>query len=262
MATTPDRKELRQKLMLRLFGSPLTLVPALGGITSALTPLFFNVDPGLPLFVGITGLVFAGASVAIRAMYGRDRISREIVEELEQKSARSHEQALDALHARLEQDEDPRDERLLADLRALVRKVATERGWRAQVNVLAAADILRGIDELFAGCVRSLQRSVELRDLAAEMGTESARHALHSERERLIQEVRASLVSLSSFVTQLRTLDTASSHLGPDLARIQAELDRSLAAARATAQETHDTSSSDERLQAARRARAASKEMR
>lgn len=258
MTTTPERKELRRRLLLRLFGSPLTLVPALTGAVAALTPLFFNLDPGVPLFIGVTGLVAAGASVAIRSVYGRDRISRAIVDELEQQSTMEHERALDELHARLEADQDPRDEHLLADLRALVGKVSTERDWRDNVNVLAAADILRGIDELFSGCVRSLQRSAELRDLAAEMGTLEARGALHRERERLLGQVERSLVQLSSFVTQLRTLDTASSDMGPDLARIQVELDTSLAAARATAKETNTTT--HDRLRAARHAQAARKE--
>ena len=255
---TDDRDELRRRLLLRLFGSPITLVPAFTGAVAALTPLFFNIDPGIPLFIGVTGLVAAGASVVIRSLYGRDRISREIVDELEQQSSRNQERALDALQARLEADTDPRDERLLGDLRALVRKVSKERDWREQVNVLAAADILRGMDELFSGCVRSLQRSVELRDLAAEMGTPDARGSLLHERERLIHEVERSLVQLSSFVTQLRTLDTVSSDIGPDLARIQAELDSSLSAARATARETSSTPT--DRLHAARRARAAHKE--
>ena len=130
---------------------------------------------------------------------------------------------------------------------------------RLNSHLWAAADILRGIDELFTGCVRSLQRSVELRDLAAELGTEQAADSLLRERERIIREVERSLVELSSFVTKLRTLDTASSSIGPDLASIQLELDRSLQAARVTVQETRDVS--NDPLQTARRVRAARKEM-
>ena len=235
MSVRMDRREIERRLLLRLLGSPVTLIPLFGGGISALTPLFFNVEPGIPLFLGITGVVAAGVSVLIRLLVSRDKISREVLGELQQRASATQERALDDLHQRLARDRDERDERLLADLRTLVDQVSGD--WSEQVNVVASADILRTIDQLFQGCVRSLERTLRLKEMADQMGTPEARHGLLQERERLLSEVRQSVIQLSSLVTQLRMLDMTSPTSGTDLAAIRDELDRSLAAAQATANE-------------------------
>jgi len=237
-----QREEIRRRLLLRLFGDPLTIGLGLLGTISMLSPLFFQFEPAIPVFVGISGIVSAVGVVAIKLLIGKEKISDEVYAEIEQEAVKKTTLDLDRLAADLELDNDPRTERYLSDLRALNKRFHEDSDWKKGVNELAQADIGGGIDALFGGCVKSLQRSLVLADTLSAMSTEAGRTSLQMERERLLAEVETSVAALSKLVTELNTLGARPSGESPDLSRIRSEIDLSLKAARVTARETKNIS--------------------
>lgn len=203
-----------------------------------LSPLLFDVDPAIPLFAGITGVVIGGATIVVNALGRREAISRKILEELEAEAAEDQAAQLDGLRQRLVADGDPRTETLLADLQELVRAVENDE-WRAKVDVVAAADLLRGIDTLFEGCLDNLRRAADLAETAAKLAAPAAREAIESERERLVADVEESVAALGRLLGRMRVLGSSADG-GADLTAIRADLDLTIAAAQQTIEETRD----------------------
>jgi hypothetical protein len=237
-----QREEIRRRLLLRLFGDPLTIGLGLLGTISLLSPLFFQFEPAIPVFVGILGIVGAVGLVAIKLLIAKEKISDEVYAELEEEAVEKTRVDLDQLAAELELDNDPRTEGYLSDLRALNESFHQDADWKKGVNEIAQADITGGIKALFSGCVKSLRRSLSLADTLSAMSTEAARASLQMERERLLAEVETSVAALSKLVTELNTLGAQPEGESPDLSRIRSEIDISLKAARVTARETKNIS--------------------
>jgi len=233
-----ERDQIQRRLLLRLFGEPITLSLGIGGTMALLSAPLFGLTAAVPAFLGVSGIAGAAGILAVRGILWKDDLTRQLIEEIEQEEATARTARLDRLHQRLEMDRDPRTEALLNDLRALVEAVREEGQWRQKVNVVAAADILRRIDQLFSGCVQSLERTLELHQTTARLSTRSAGEPLRNERERIIGEIEATVSRMGQLVTELRVLGTQSDDTAPDLARIRAELDSNLEAVRATAAET------------------------
>lgn len=251
-----DRDEIQRRLYWKLFGSPVTLLPILGGATVMIAPFLLNMDAAVPLFLGLTSVGAGLASLLIRGSVGRDRISRQIVEEHESEVARGQTIQLDALEKRLERDGDPRTEALLSDLRQLVDAVKNDSDWRGKVNVVAAADMVGGIDTLFNACVKSLERTLELHRMAEGIQTAAAKQGLLEEREHLVADVENSIAQLSTLITELRVLGTRADAQKSDLSQIRAQLDVSLAAARKTVDQTNEWGEESNTEQALKRLRA------
>jgi|GEM_PF-3043108 len=233
-----SREEIRRQINLRIFGSPATLLPLLGGGAALVSPLLFSVAPAIPVFVGISGLVAAGGNVLIQSLISREKIIREILAEAEADNKHAQESALNALQGSLAADGDARTHKLLADLRALVAAIHGG-DWQGKLNAAATADILRGVDELFSATVRRLERTTELTTMIRKIDTPAAKKNLITERERIVDEVIDSVAQLSGFVAKLNSvsLNTQSEER---LDSIVAGLERDLGIAQSSAQLTDD----------------------
>ncbi len=253
-----ERDEIRRRLLWRLFGTPVTLVPILGGVSAALTPVLFGIDPAVPLFVGITGIVGGVMGLALRAILGRETISQSILDELEEEQMAEFRARMKLLRRRLEDDGDARTEGLLDDLLALTDTIKNDAEWRRNVNTVVAADLMQGVDDLFDGCLRNLEHSLELARTIRKVNTPAAKQGLVDDRERVVGEITASVGELSRYLSELRVLGT---EVAPEkeLQRIRGDIDRSLAAARQTVRETEGWHDTDDDLRRAR-ARAAQKQ--
>lgn len=232
-----DRDEIRKRLLLRLFGEPVTLALGIGGTMALLSAPLFGLGLAVPAFLGISGIAGSAGILAVRGILMREQLTRDLIEEIEREEADAHTARLDRLYTELEGDHDPRTEALFNDLRTLVQTVRDDAKWRSKVNTVAAADILKGIDELFKGSVDSLERTLELHRTRAQLTTAAAGDPLVHERERLIADVEQTVQRLGMLVTELRVLGTQTDE-GADLSRIRSELDSNLAAVRRTAAET------------------------
>jgi hypothetical protein len=210
-----ERKEIRRRLLLKLFGSPLTLLPMMAGTIATLSPVFFDIQPGIPLFIGISAITAATVGTALRALLGRDKITQEIIDEANEEVVFARQRQLLALRTRLKHDGDPRTEGLFDDLQHLVEDLKGA-DIEETLNEAAADDLQQGIDNLYQGCLNTLEKTVELHHTAVGLNTRKAREALMNERERLLSEVERSVERLGGIVTELRTMSIA----GPSAAKL------------------------------------------
>ncbi|MEE8410813.1 MAG: hypothetical protein V3T05_14530 [Myxococcota bacterium] len=178
-------------------------------------------------FVGIAGTLGGVGAFLTRLVTGDEGNAKAALAELEGELQEEREETLDHLEARLSADDDPRDEKLLRDLRSLTAAFRDRDLWPTGMTTLSAFDIVSGVEQLFQGCVASLEHELVLVGLAAKMGTPEAREPIIAERERILGEVGASIEKLSGIFAGMQKLRSSS---GPDteLTRIREELDQSL----------------------------------
>ena len=237
-----SREELRRQINLRIFGSPATLVPLLGGGAALVSPLLFSIAPAVPVFIGISGLVAAGGNVPIQSLLSRDKIIREILAEADTRDQEARKSTLDGLYSKLAGDGDARTHKLLSDLRALADAVHNG-DWQNKINAAASADILRGVDALFNGTVRRLERTIDLTTMIRKIDTPAAKQTLIAERQRLVDEVIASVGQLSAFVAKLNSVTVNSESL-QNLDEIVQGLERDLGFAEQSAKQAELLSAS------------------
>ena len=118
-----DNRQIRKRLLLRHLSSPLVLAPFLLGVTMLAAAWTFEWKAaGLAAFVGLAGVV-GGAGVFLTKLFlGSDNAATQIFQEMEADEVARKARDLDQLERRLESsDEDPRPEKALRDLRALVQ---------------------------------------------------------------------------------------------------------------------------------------------
>jgi hypothetical protein len=239
-----SREELRHQINLRIFGSPATLLPLLGGGAALVSPIFFSIAPAIPVFIGISGIVAAGGNVLIQSLLSRDKIIREIVAEADSRDQEARSKTLNALYSKLAGDGDTRTHKLLSDLRALVDAVH-DGDWQNKINAAASADILRGVDALFSGTVRRLERTIDLTKMIRKIDTPAAKQNLVAERERLVDEVVASVAQLSAFLAKLNSV-TVSGESVENLGAIVQGLERDLGFAERSAQQADSLTASSQ----------------
>ncbi|MDP3767310.1 MAG: hypothetical protein Q8S13_04795, partial [Dehalococcoidia bacterium] len=136
--------------------------------------------------------------------------------------------ALDALRRRLAQDDDPRDEELLDQLRQLTAAFAENTAWRERVNAISAAEIAEGVEDLFQTCVRKLDEAFTLLTTANGLPVTEAQRVLHETRERMLNEVVESVNAIAEHLTSVYTLGTEEHGEGETVQvrqRIQQSLD-------------------------------------
>jgi hypothetical protein len=221
-----SKRRFRRKYLTRLAASPATLGPLVGGISAALAAWGLDLS-SLVAFGGIAAAL-AGIGVFLtRLAVPSEAQAKEAAAEVERELAAARDAELDALYERLAADPDPRDERLLADLRTMVDALKDPDLWPENLTAQSTVDITAGVDELFASCVASLERSLALIRLGRKMTTREAREPIRVEREQILEEVGASLRQLSAILTRIQTLRRPGA-APVELGRIRQELDQSL----------------------------------
>lgn len=219
-------QRFRQKFLLRLATSPITLVPAVGGLTAMLASWGLDL-PGAVAFAGLASVLVAAGTFLTRIVTQDEANAKAALEEVEQEMEREREAALDDLERRLSSDNDPRDESLLRDLRALATALRSRDLWPAAFSTHTTVDIMSGVEQLFALCVSSLERELRLLQIAAKMTTDAARAPILARREQILADIGRSIEQLSRILTHLQGMHSEGSD-SAELQRIQQELDQSL----------------------------------
>ncbi len=227
-----DEKQLRKRVLLRLLGSPVTVIPFLFGATAVTAGWMFGWNPGVSWFAGLAGWLAAGGSFVTRLLLSGERIARETAVELTQEEQVSKQRALDELDRRLTtSDKDPRPETALRDLRALLRAFEDTAKGVAGHNLSSVFEIQSMVSALFDQCVHSLEQTEKLWQTAQQLATPAARQPILQQREKLIEDVQASTKQVSDTLVALQRLGAGEGASG-ELGRIRAELDQSLAVAK------------------------------
>jgi len=226
-----DRKNVRKKVLLGLLSSPLTLVPLLLGSTLLAGALVLAKYAGVLLFGGSACVLGAAGTFLTRLLLGSEEHTRRAVEEVQREAASEREARLDDLDRRLAEDDDPRTEATLRDLRAFAKALGQHGTWTERLNATSAFDILAGVQDLFETCVQSLETSLQLFETARTLTTPGARAPILQRRDEIVKDVQQSTAKLSGLLVEIQKLG-ADGDSATDLARIRSELDQNLAVAR------------------------------
>jgi DNA polymerase III epsilon subunit-like protein len=139
---------------------------------------------------------------------------------------------LDALDQRLATaDDDPRPETALRELRALVKAFEEADGRDWSLNAQTVFDVHSMVGQLFDQCVHSLQQTDRLWQTAQKLQTAAARRPILQQREKIIDEIEASIKQMSSALVSLQTMGSGPG-TSAELSRLREELDQSLAVAK------------------------------
>lgn len=227
-----DPARYRRKVLLDLAAHPATLLPAVVGLTSLVGWWGqFMADGSTLAFAGVVGLLVAAGFTATRWLTGRDAIFRRAYDELRQEAAAERAAKLDALDRRLREDNDPRPEALLADLRTMYNGFQENGEWSQKLADRSAVEISSTVEKLFAGCVTFLERTAELWETACKLRTDEARRHLLETRESIIAEIGRSIEQLAKTIDGVMTL-TVTGDEADALARLRSDLDANLEVAR------------------------------
>ena len=227
-----DDKSLRKKVLLRLLGNPLTVVPFVLGMTTMTASWAMNWRPGMGLFAGLAGLLGSAGAYLSQLLINGEKVTAEAAAELEHEQNLARQKVLDELDRQLTQsDNDPRPETSLRELRALLKAFEESEATTWSVNHSTFFDVQSMVRQLFDRCVDSLRQTDRLWKTAEKLQTAAARKPILQQREKIILEVEASIKHLSQTLVSLQTLDR-SANSDRELARLRGELDQSLTIAK------------------------------
>ncbi len=224
-----EKVDLRRKVLLKLLSYPLALAPMMAGASVLVASWAAGLPPWATFGGGLAVLLGLGA-YATRALFGIDDATRDAMTEIQREERAAWEARLDDLDARLLADRDDRTETLLRRLRKLAREVE-ENGPGGGVDRRTRVEIGLQVGELFGGCVRALETSLDLWEKAQRVEDTAARAKLYDAREAEITEVAECVKVLERLVgAELPTMGTGARD--GSLARIREELHQSLDVAR------------------------------
>lgn len=233
----PDKKiraaSFRKRYLLKLLAMPSSLFPLLFGLTDLMVLWALNISSGAGVFAGLAGILLGAGIFLNRLVLGDKKISASVLESLQEDEIKRREKALDDLDLRLCNDEDPRDENLLRDLRSLAALFEKGSAWTGTLKDSTTFDILSGVDRMFQECVVHLEKSLELKEKAETMTTNALKKPLLTQREAMLKDINQSIGYLGKILADITALDKGlDESRDSDLTRIRDELDQSLSVAR------------------------------
>ena len=227
-----DEKKLKKKILLRVLGSPVAVLPFMLGVTSITATWALNWNPAIGLFAGLAGILGACGAALTRLLISGEKITRQVSSELTREEQEAKQKALDELDQQLSSaDKDPRPEAALRDLRALLKAFEETQAQASELNFSTAIDIQLMAERMFDQCVQSLDQTSRLWQTAQKLHALAARKPLLDQREKIIADVQAGIKQLSGALVALQTSGSGGGSTA-ELSRIREELDQSLAVAK------------------------------
>lgn len=226
-----SKTELRNKVLIQLAASPYTLFPFAGGVTALLANWTFNWNSGICIFASIAGLLVSCGIFTTRLLLGAKSATKKAWEELQKEAQKERDKRLDDLEARLCEDNDPRDENYLMELRELVSQFHDSK-WADSLNASLRFEITGKVDEIFQNCIAALERSLDLLQEAEgkDPRTRICRE-VRKQREDIIKSVQKSTEKISGILTEITALNLRDNNTS-ELNRLTQELDQSLEVAK------------------------------
>jgi len=200
----PDKKTVRQRVLVRVLGHPFTIWPIVFAAGSGTFALFSH-DPAIPIFTAITAFLVGTGMAGYNLIFRTDQMVQETVINLQDTQQKAVTQRLDDLRHRLSQDHDDRDERALDDLRALAGAFQGKDSILSQLDVPTAMDIRTGVNRLFEQCVQALEGTLKNQILISKLSVEAAA-PLREQRERVIEQVQSAVRELGNILAGAQKL--------------------------------------------------------
>lgn len=211
--------DVRRKVFLDIFAAPGVLLPIAGGLTALMASWAIGGNPALT-FGGVAGVLGGLGLMASRLILKLDRITQDAYDYFVHTQRRQQEESLEQLEQRLLLDQDPRTQTSLRTMRHLYDRLK-EKVDSGKVTP-AAYGVIEGVDKLFHSCVKQLEASVDLWEMAQSIEG-PARTAMLQQREQLVTEVNEAVEHLGRTVERFHEVETGRHR--SDLARLRKELD-------------------------------------
>lgn len=227
-----DKKKMRKKIAWKLANSPASLLPFTGGATGLIIAAV--VHSGLIAFLSLTLVLGSIGNFFTKLLNGNSDVAREVLKEIEEEETAERKNKLGNLERRLSLDGDPKTELLLRALITLTdkfREQLNNKNWSMRLNTQSTFDILANVEELFQGCIKSLEKSLEIWYVADKIEIEQAKIPILERRNEIIKRVEASVEKLSHIYAEIQRI-VIEEKSDDDLERIRRELDNSLEVAR------------------------------
>lgn len=202
-----DKKEFHRRVLWRILGHPITTWSGVASVALATLAIFMN-DPAIPVFFSIGALVVSMGTAGYNALYRADVLAKETIQSIQQEEEKKLESRLEDLFNRLKADGDPRDDRALQDLRALVHAFREDESILAELDPTTVTDIFSGVDRLFGECIDKLERSLANLNLIKRLSAQAAA-PLVKQREEVIAEVQNAVRELGNIFAGAQKLAVA-----------------------------------------------------
>ena len=228
----PDSEKLKQKVLLRILGSPATVLPLVIGMTTLVGTWAIDIRPDIGIFAGIAGVLGAAGIFLTKLILGSETYTKQALDEIHQESSADREQYLNDLEERLIADGDKRTESALHDLRSLTKAFEIMRNEPdSDLNLHTVFSIFSSVEDLFDQCVQTLERTLRLWYTAREMHTKAAKAPILKQREDMLRDVTNSIGQLGRIMATMQNLGV-SEDASSEVERISKELDQHLVVAR------------------------------
>ena len=201
-----DQNRLRQKVLWNLASSPTTLVPLVVGATLLLGLWTFSISSVFAAVVGVGALLVGCGTFLTRLFVGDERVAQKSIADLRREHEQEQIDELDKLDDRLERDRDPRTQKMLRDLRTLVKNFK-DGSYDDNLNISSLLDITTGVEELFEEGVKMLGKSLEFSRTAKDFNDKSTREAILQRREEVLGDVGKSIDQLGKLLTDIQGMD-------------------------------------------------------
>ncbi|HID77517.1 MAG TPA: hypothetical protein EYP56_16175 [Planctomycetaceae bacterium] len=227
---------LNRKVAARAFFSPLTVVLGAVGVM-CLAGGWALGGPGV--VSGVVGMTAIGVGLAIGAyrwLFQAERIAADIARRQRRDRRWRERKTLVRLRRRLRADRDVRTDECVERLQQLGARMDEVASQLVRRELPTLGELYDKVQELYASCVRSLDRSLVLWRAARHMAAPGSREELLRSREALVGEVVRSVDHLSATVAQLETLATGDATAQQEMARLRDELEMGLEVTRRVAE--------------------------
>lgn len=219
--------EVRRKVLLDLFASPGTVLPIAGGLTALMVSWAIGGNATMN-FAGVAGVLGGIGVFASRLILGLEGMTRRAYDLVLGKQQEQQENALEALDRKLVNDNDPRTQECLRELRhlysGLQKKVAD-----GEVSP-ATYEILEGVDKLFTVCVQQLEKSHDLWEASRGMEGVAQEETLR-DRDGIVQEVFDTVEHLGQNLERFQLVRPKKENKS-ELAKLRQEMEESIRVAK------------------------------
>jgi hypothetical protein len=183
------QNEVRKKVLLDLFVSPLSLGPIVVGLTTLMASWVFG--SVTTAFLGLCAVIIGVGLFTTRLIYGIDEITKAAYESLQKQREDERNKILDALDEALRKDRDPRPEQCLRELRVLHDMLKSE-----SHNTVCGTEILTNFEMMFDVCLKKIQRTDDLWRSSRNLH-QTAKQKFIDEREEIVKELLETTEHLS-----------------------------------------------------------------
>jgi hypothetical protein len=213
--------DARKKVLLDLFGSPVTLLPwTIGAGCMVLSWMFGGVS--LLNFGAIMGGLIGFGALATRFANYKHLLTNQRKYEHEE-ALKEQTKRLDELDGKLVNDKDSRTQNSLREIRCLYQDLQDD--LEEEDVSHTAYQIVETIDALFSACISQLEHSYDLHCTAMKMRGKHKKR-IKAEREAIVQEVVETTNHIAKAVEKFHLLKSKKKK--QDLSALRSELDINL----------------------------------